>query len=422
MLKVVLSLYLLRVTLDVSYFIYIAPVWGYMGYSIEIDSTKVLFTYFLIPLIGTVTPKKGIKSSTDLTLVLLVAFACLPFQTYTAFAGGTYTQSVLPVVSVIIISLSKIIKKVKIPNIKWGKVVLYTFFLFAVILYIGNLLIRGGMQNFNLDLTEVYNVRSAQKQILHSGIIQYFGNWTTKIVLPFIILMLFAQKRYLFASLFVLMAVFIFGMSNHKTTVLFPLLAISLYTLLKLGQNTHQILIKFAAIISLLIGLALVFDEQYMASYLVRRAIYVAAQNFNLYEAFFSQNGYLTWSNSIFSSFVHYPYHTSPAELIGEVTGEFNYANSGMIAAGYMHAGYIGVIFYSIILAVYLRLLDSLISENDSVFLNAIIAAPILHVILNVDLLTAFSLHGLALIPLLFVFLRGYEQAENPIEKLHSRD
>ena len=97
-------------------------------------------------------------------------------------------------------------------------------------------------------------------------------------------------------------------------------------------------------------------------------------------------------------------YSLSPAHLIGleyfgnEETG----ANTGWIGSGYMNAGLIGMLLYSIIIGFLLKILDGYSRPINKRVIISILIAPMLTLISASDLPSAFLNHGILLSLVLF--------------------
>ena len=230
-----------------------------------------------------------------------------------------------------------------------------------------------------------------------------------KILVPFLIAVRLSKGDYFSVLVLLASALLFFGMSNHKTTILFPLLVIGLYFFLTVRPRATTVIFGFGGLFLLSVALGWLFDVHFAAGLLFRRAVFSAAMNFSNYEMFFSEREFVLWTNSVFSVFGNYIYWDSPGRVIGDWVGSGSNANSGFVASGFMHAGWVGVLVYSLLAALYLKLLDSVSLSGSFATVGAAMAAPILHVFLNVDFLIGLSTHGLALLVLATYLAFGTE-------------
>jgi fructose-specific phosphotransferase system IIC component len=92
--------------------------------------------------------------------------------------------------------------------------------------------------------------------------------------------------------------------------------------------------------------------------------------------------------------------------MIGRFIGrEGMGANNGYVSHGFAHAGYFGVIIYSIILGLLLKLIDDMTYNKLPLWFSISLSiAPLRTVLINSDLFTTMLTHGL-FISLIIIFL-----------------
>ena len=113
------------------------------------------------------------------------------------------------------------------------------------------------------------------------------------------------------------------------------------------------------------------------------------------------------------SPFLTYPYDISLTHVIGQYIGyEGMGANNGYVSSGFAHAGYFGVLFYSFILGLLLKLINDMTYDKLPLWFSISISiGPLRTVLINSDLFTSMLTHGL-FISLIIIFLSRsyYEQ------------
>ena len=144
-------------------------------------------------------------------------------------------------------------------------------------------------------------------------------------------------------------------------------------------------------------------------SMFIRRVFFVPAQlSFDYFE-FFNKNELVLWSNSILSNVKNYPYQLSIPKLIGEYNGSGSSANNGFISSGFSHWGYYGVIFYSLLFGLILRILDYASYYGLPIwFVLAMTITPLRDALISSDLFTTLLTHGLLVA--LFLLLLSIEK------------
>ena len=149
-----------------------------------------------------------------------------------------------------------------------------------------------------------------------------------------------------------------------------------------------------------------IFDSQFLGSLLIRRLFFVPVFLNFTYIEFFANNNLVYWSNGILSSLIEYPYSLQPTFLIGEFVGSTDMsANTGFLANGYMHFGYLGIAIYTILSVLIFNVINILGKRNDKFLVMAITFLPIHALFIGSDLFTTLLTHGLMMaIIILYLF------------------
>jgi hypothetical protein len=151
----------------------------------------------------------------------------------------------------------------------------------------------------------------------------------------------------------------------------------------------------------------IIFDNNLYGSLFIRRVFFVPSFLTFTYYEFFSNEQFIFWSNSITSKFIEYPFDLYPAKLIGAYLGTDAHANNSFLSTGYMHAGIVGILFYSIIFSLILRLFDSIVYNQKFIWISvAVVIIPIRSMISSADLPTALLTHGVFISLVLTVLYR----------------
>lgn len=255
-------------------------------------------------------------------------------------------------------------------------------------------LARGGL---HFKLAEIYNVRDQQKELV-SGLIAYLHGWLSKVTLPILLVYFCLRRRYLLIGILLTLVAINFGIVNSKANAILPIMSliIAIWMIMTRGKFHFQIILVGSLfsfyIVDLVLGLNL------FLGLLVRRGLFSGALNLEYYVQFFSSNTYVYWSNSFLSALSKYPYPDKPGELIGVFLGSPNNHNAGLVASGFMHFGIVGVLFYTSIVAVIIRFLDSFTKNNEQIIdysMKSVFVTVVAHFVVNVDLTNALLTHGL---------------------------
>ncbi|EJW22109.1 hypothetical protein IMCC14465_05030 [alpha proteobacterium IMCC14465] len=405
-LKAILLVFLLRAFYDLIFIIYLTGNWSYLGYTLELSYWKIVFSYVLLPFVALLALAPNYERPSHFFTSLFVLFVLLPYQTVGALGGGYLHHILVPFVCLLIlVNTNKL--KFRIPLIKQQNPMVLSVLFAFITAYFVFVLSRSGFSEFNLNLYQVYDFRATQKENVQAGIFAYIGNWVGKVLLPIMAVYSLHKKKYIIFSLALLLTFLAFGVANQKTSLLFPFLSIGIYLFLSM-QNAGFIRLLMTTLLFLTFSFGAFFliNFDLASSFLVRRSIFAAALNFTHYINYFSQYGYLYWSNTIFSSILEYPYmNLSPGQVIGEYVGNYKNVNSGFMASGYMHAGLVGIILYSILLMLVCAFFDSLADKNNRALITAAAAPLILNIFINSDLVIAMGTHGFLLLMFLSIVL-----------------
>jgi len=247
------------------------------------------------------------------------------------------------------------LKMVPTLNKKQSLIVLLLITCVGIIPY---LVTYGPYINFNnLLLMDIYETRRATAEISNP----YFGytySIFTKIIIPLIIVFALELKNklLLFIGVGFLLLFFLFG--AHKTVYLGFFLILLLYRF-----SYKSIMSKLVMLLNVLLITCIVFalfSFDYLWILTVRRIQFIPTLLDICYHDFFVQPIY--WSESIFKSFIEYPYELPHTALIGEEyfrRTSFG-ANNGLIADGYMNAHSLGVFLNIVLFSTYFMILNSI--------------------------------------------------------------
>jgi hypothetical protein len=145
-----------------------------------------------------------------------------------------------------------------------------------------------------------------------------------------------------------------------------------------------------------------------------------AKVSFHYYD-FFSQNEHVYLSHSIFKSFIEYPYSVPPAETIGHIhsssgaSGLRTWANTGIVADGYMNFGFAGIILWSVLLAVLLKIADA-VTQSRNIKTTWAILLLTFYIMVDGAPLTTLLTHGLFLAIMLCYFIPKEKSKLNETE------
>ncbi len=387
---------LYKIVLDLSYFFIISKVWVYAKLELNFNSTKYIESYFLLFIIFVLMPK-SLKKLSNIMVWLLILMSYIPMLTIFAFKDESrifmYAVTAFWITVFLLLSISR---TPSLPSLKKSKnILVLLFFLLSTIVF---LMIYNYLGlSFNFDFTKVYDIRIGfiEKKIPMAG---YLFNWVAKVVNPIFFALYITKRKWHLVMLIVLLQLLLFSVTGHKIYLLaLPFVLILIWIMTRKNPLTYMAVFLIAIILLGMLSYWLV-DDVWIISLFTRRALLVPAQLAFYYYDFFSANEPAFLSHSIFRLFLNYPYHHNPPHLIGEIY--FNKpqmgANNGIVGDAYMNFRFIGLVFWSILLVIILKLVDSCSKGKDIKIGIAVIAIPAVTLI-NSALLTTLLTHGFLL-------------------------
>ena len=394
----VLCILLLWISLDLSYYFVISPIYAYSGYTFNPDIHKLIESLFITLFIAFILPWK-IRKPSDFMVNILFTMPVLPTLSLYWLRGENRLYTYMLIISFIVIRVvAKTTPVIKLSRIKRGIKLGWVISLIFTIIILGYLIYRGGLRYFNLNLLKVYDFRREVGAVINVGIFGYLNSWVFKLFNPVLISWSLYKRQYALFVLFTCLQVVFFGISSHKSVLFSPLLIIALFVLLQKYRTMNVFFLTLFGAIGFTVILAIVFEQVVPASMLIRRVFFVPARLNYAYYDFFSQKGFVYMSNSVLSSFINYPFAYPPAQMISVyLQGHpYTWMNNGFLATSYMHFGFCGMIVYSFIVGLLLGIVDSLSKNRLPLwFSTSLVIVPFFSLFTSADLTTALLTHSL---------------------------
>lgn len=410
--ELLLLLFLFRFSLDLAYVYVVSPVYAYSGFTIAIDAVAVMESYILTLIIGLMIPSQISKPSHFFIWMLAVG-TLVPSLTYYAIHSGSRIFMYMLVISFICVAVMSKLPIVKIGTLKEGRSIGICLLFVAVAIVAASMIAKGGLTHFNLDLSKVYDHRREVGALIGTGIWGYVNTWVFKVINPALIGWAFWQKRTKLVIAFTCLQILFFGISSHKSVLLYPVLIFALYLFVKRQKALHLMTLGLIAVIFISSAFSILAEYNWFSSLFIRRVFLVPARLNFVYHELFSKIGHVFMSNSVLSWLFDYPFHVGPTLLVSEyLYGHHNtWANNGFLATGYMHFGYVGVIVFSLIVGLLLWLVNVLVHKRVPLWLGiSIVAVPFFSLFTSSDLTTALLTHGI-LVGMLVLFIIGNKQS-----------
>ncbi|WP_410473566.1 hypothetical protein [Guyparkeria sp. TX1] len=397
--------------LDFGYRIYVSPVHAYSGFGYEPAWVKYFEGLLLFVLLLILAPRCLARPS-DYFMNFLLFGLMAPLLIFYGLADQSREHLYIVLLGYVIIDAIRRGALIRFPLLKEGPFIAYVGLGVGAGLVTIWLIVSGGVAYLNLDLSEVYEYRRDVGAVINQGFMGYANTWAYKIFGPALLAIALWKRVYWLAALVFALHVFWFGVSAHKSVLFFPFLVLFLWVWFRKTRALSVVPIAMSGVVVATLLLYVLFDSGYPASLFVRRVFFVVADNTFDYYSFFSVNQHVYWSNSILSSLVEYPYHIGYPELIGEARGTESHVNNTFLSTGFMHAGVLGIIFYSVLAGFLFKLIDSVSAQGIPVWVAvAVLIVPSRSLLLSADLPTALLTHGIG-VGFLSLFLLRSKRTE----------
>ena len=411
--KFIFIVLLLFAVLVVSYLTLITDLFSYAGMVSDFNLNKFFISCGVIAAAASVVNLRK-DSVSGIGQLIILAMMLMPMFAFWACSGRA---SNMPLVAFLSYSLISVIifvgkdTKIIVPKVRYINYLVIFISLGLIVLLVVPLLRTGMLSYFSLGITDVY----VRREVLSSGRLSALGGyllaWTSKIIIPALVVYGFVKRKHFLFLGFVFLQLFIFGLTGHKEQLVNIIIVIGMAYFLSKKFNITMKAIKWVFILSLLILiLGTLFDNEIniIATALFSRAFFSVAINHFDYYDFFQNNDFVYWSNSFLSVIYDYPFDKTVPQLIGFgrwSAGEANVANAGFIGSGYMHFGVIGVLLYSVVVGFIFKLCDALVSSQQANYQIPICSLGFLQLV-NGDLTTSLLSNGIAVMILIIIFLR----------------
>ena len=391
-------LVVLRIALDASYIFFVTPIFDYAGLSLQIDPVKVTESYIFFIILSLIVPCKLNKPS-DFLVLLLFLFPIFATLSFYGLNDQNRNFTYMIIASFLLFITVRNAPRVKVTSLQGGRIIAVilaaTFVTTALIIMAAN----GGFKQMTFQLgNELYQFREATSEQVRPGFVAYLFTWVFKLFNMALLVWGLYRRKFLVVVVVLALQVLFFATSHAKAVLFFPVIIFGIYFSFRNRLRMHIIIFGLIGVISASLLVSYLTDSILLPSLFIRRIFYLPVQMNYAYYEFFSQNGLVYMSNSVLSFLNEYPYSYNPPNLIGDFiygTPKTN-ANTGFLATGYMHFGFVGMLLFSAITGFLVRMVDSLVVDRLPNWVGlAIIIVPFWSLFLSSDLSTAMLTHGI---------------------------
>lgn len=400
-----------RFALDSFYYITVSQMYGYEGLKLQPDELKYLISWVIYIFLFGVIDKKE-KKMKNFFLHMQLAIMIGPMLTYYSLADGS-TRYVLIVTVAILLQIILLKKesnvKIQIDGIRNHTTIFVIAFVILIVIATFVNCEFYGVDTFNLNF--LYEVR---ENLQLPTILKYCVRWCYYSIIPFfivynlkrkkinivillvitdIILYMLLGAKYIYLSLGVIFVVFLFAKLDILIKSMYLGLGgicLSLTVMEFLGriQGAHTIT---------RLGISFVGERFLFLPAMIKFAFYNC----------FSENPKVLFADGMLGKIfgLTYLYDKSTGETVGNyiygMTVTTN-TNTGYLGEGYAQAGFLGVIVFSVVLAMIIKFLDGY-TENLGYEVAVGAISPIIIALNDGSLLTILLSGGFFLTIMFFV-------------------
>lgn len=380
-----------KIILDISYVMFEAPNFGYMGFSYKFNWLKILITWliYLLYFSAIKTEKNGI-----VTLFSYMSFALsmAPFMTiYQFMEECPLWMVILQVSALLFINVAATrgefyINKSSFPAIPYYSKRISRVFSAYLVLFFLYAFYKFGMPAFEfLGFDSISTIRASAELSTLDSIVT---NISCRVIVPLYILMAWNDKKYGKAFFGLVIQVYIFSVTGFKTFLFIPIVMAGLVVFKRLDLK-RVIFVGLSGAL-FLVGVIYSLTNNLMPYALIGdRTVFFPALIKFAYMDFFSKNEFVYFSQNSISKIlgIRSNYTVNVPNLIGEEY--FNKAemwtNTGFIADAYSNLGVVGVLIIAFCIIVVLALVSRKVERCQGKMKSAITTIYILYFVMLND-------------------------------------
>lgn len=403
-----------KAVLDWTYVAGVAPVFPDEGFVHFSEPGRILLSWVLTGVVALMV-RSRVRRPSDLLLVLLAATPVLPALTLYAFRGDALGPAVAGVMALAIVGAIRNVRWPALRPLVNGPSILGVASTIAVAVTLGTMVMRGATTFMTLDLAAVYAVREFATEQVAGGAIAYLGDWSAKVFIPALAALALVRGARGWALGALLLEIPLALFTAQKGPLGLLLLLLLVFLLRKSPLPGTSLLAAFTIPIAVSVLLWVVAEQIMPLAVFTRRVFFVPAHLNFAYARLFDDIGYVAFRTVIPSIAGPYPFALPPAMLVGDflVPNSGMWANTGFIGAGWMHAGFLGVALYAVVIGALLGLADALTGPGREWPALLILVPPFTTLFTSSDLPTGLLTHGIALCLISLLLIQDWSAEPN---------
>jgi hypothetical protein len=278
-----------------------------------------------------------------------------------------------------------------------------------------------GTQTLNFDFSRVYELRRSAADNL-PDMFAYFTPTVTYALGPLAIAISLHRRQYSTLVIISSCLIVLGALTNNRAPFFIPFLVLAIYIVA--SYRNAALLVSGGFVMVALAGLLDFFISHqneanghvpWIGSVAVWRAFVIPAQmNYNYWDFFSSEPMFLWAQSKLTGGIVTDPYGGLP---LTHLIGQHYYgspdivANTGYLGSGMANAGYVGIVLYTVVIAVALRLMDSVADVMGNKIAAAVFTMPIILMTTTMDIPNVFLTGGFASLLIALSALNGIQRS-----------
>lgn len=364
----------LKMTYDLSYAYLVSPFfsWTPAYYPFSPNSIALLESYFLAIVLGLMIPRQ-LRQPSDLLLAFLGSVVILPMLTLHGLAGQdqyrAYTYMTI-LVYVLILSAVSVFPRVKFPVLRFGVALAKLLSIVTSIIIVIILASAIGLQAINpilfLDYGKMVEIRESVVEVAlrEHTILAYFYFWLFIVFLPTLIAVVLDKRKYVTFSLLVTGVILLTGITARRHTLAVVPVLLGTYLISRKPRLAPSLMILgFTIIVGAITIVSLEVPDLRIVGTWIERFFFVPPRLDYAYYDFFSRSGFVYLTSTGLPIPLEYPFEMIPERLVGlyVLQNPLTVASAGFLATSFMHAGFSGMMIFGLVVALLLKLCDSLV-------------------------------------------------------------
>lgn len=411
-LLITFTLLLLKILLEYNYFNFVNPLFSYSGMMLNISIYKLAESYILFfSLIFFLNYLEKFNFTSKIFVFILFIVLYIPLSSMYWLQDNSRTFFYFVTIAfVLLIILLTSFPKFNIKTITEGKTLFCLIVIMTTLIVYGYLILDGSLSRLNFNLNAVYEFRELNNY--SSNIfLSYLVPWQGYVVNLSVIGITLYKKKLKITTFFSFLQILLFAMTNHKSFLFAPILLVAIYFLNRKNYK-EKYLLWFSSGSILAVTIATIVYKMsnsiLLPSIIIRRMFFIPAYLHFLYYNFFQDRDKFYLSHSILNGIVKSEYNTTPVGLISQTLyNQDTGANVGFFADAYVNFGVFGIILYTIILFVFLKIIDSITDSVPNYISISILLIPFMTLI-NSAFFTSLLTHGILFSILMIWLSKGF--------------